>query len=87
MILLGFIGPQEIIIIALLMFVSGIVLLALLGARQRISCIKCDHLTKRGGFRAIQYVVSVIFFPLGLLSLIAGRNPTVCEKCGHTWIA
>jgi hypothetical protein len=51
----------------------------------QVSCPKCDALADKGGFKVWQFAVSIIFFPLGLLSLLAGRKPTVCSKCGHTW--
>ncbi|MGC8828151.1 MAG: hypothetical protein ACP5MG_01180 [Verrucomicrobiia bacterium] len=54
---------------------------------SQISCPKCNELTKRGGYQWWQYVVSIIFFPIGLLSLLAGRKPTTCQKCGYTWQA
>ena len=50
-----------------------------------ISCPKCEQLTERGGIPAWQIIVSICFFPVGLLALLAGRKPTVCGKCGHTW--
>ena len=50
-----------------------------------ISCPKCNELTKRGGYKGWQIFVSICFFPIGLLSLLADRNVTRCQKCGHTW--
>jgi hypothetical protein len=50
-----------------------------------LSCPKCSELTKKGGYNVWQIVVSICFFPVGLLSLLAGRKPTVCQKCGHAW--
>jgi len=52
-----------------------------------LSCPKCDTLTRRGGRPAWQIIVSVLLFPIGLLALLAARNPTVCEKCGYRWLA
>ncbi len=52
-----------------------------------LSCPKCDALTRRGGRPAWQIIVSVLLFPIGLLALLAARNPTVCEKCGYRWLA
>jgi len=51
----------------------------------QISCPKCSKLTAQGGFAVWQILVSICFFPLGLLSLLAGRKPTVCAFCGHTF--
>ena len=50
-----------------------------------VSCPKCSTQTKTGGYQTWQIVVSVCFFPIGLLSLLAGKKPTTCGKCGHTW--
>ena len=50
-----------------------------------ISCPKCGELTNKGGYKAWQIIVAVCFFPLGLLALLADRNPTTCQKCGHSW--
>ena len=50
-----------------------------------LSCPKCSELTKKGGYKTWQIIVAVCFFPLGLLALLADRNPTTCQKCGHTW--
>jgi len=53
----------------------------------QLSCPKCDSIAIRGGFRIWQIIVSIIFFPIGLLSLLFGRKPTKCQKCGHLWQA
>jgi hypothetical protein len=50
-----------------------------------ISCPKCDKTTEKAGFAKWQVIVSICFFPLGLLSLLAGRKPTTCQHCGHIW--
>ncbi|PCJ65006.1 MAG: hypothetical protein COA58_12105 [Bacteroidetes bacterium] len=54
---------------------------------SNLTCPKCNELTKRGGFKAWQIAVAICFFPLGLLALLADRNPTKCQKCEHTWQA
>lgn len=54
---------------------------------MQLSCPKCGTLATRGGFYAWQLIVSICAFPLGLLSLLAGRKPTTCPKCSHTWQA
>ncbi len=51
----------------------------------RVSCPKCDYLTKRGGYKGWQILVAICFFPLGLLALLADKNVTICHKCGHAW--
>jgi len=50
-----------------------------------LSCPKCGELTKKGGYKTWQIIVAICFFPLGLLALLADRNPTSCQKCSHTW--
>lgn len=52
---------------------------------SQLSCPKCSALAEQGGFSAWQWIVSICFFPIGLLSLLAGRKPTVCPKCNHSW--
>jgi hypothetical protein len=53
----------------------------------QLSCPKCSELTNRGGFKPWQIIVAVCFFPIGLLALLADRNPTKCLKCGTAWQA
>jgi hypothetical protein len=52
---------------------------------SQVSCPKCEKLTNQGGFNTWQIIVSICFFPIGLLSLLAGRKPTTCQECSHTW--
>jgi hypothetical protein len=52
-----------------------------------ISCPKCNTLTLQAGFPAWTIVVSICFFPVGLLALLAGRKPTTCRQCAFTWSA
>jgi len=52
-----------------------------------LSCPKCGHNATRGGFAVWQIIVSICFFPIGLLSLLAGRKPTVCRQCSFHWQA
>jgi hypothetical protein len=52
-----------------------------------ISCSKCNTMTERGGYPTWAIVVSICFFPVGLLALLAGRKPTTCGHCGFTWTA
>ena len=51
----------------------------------QLSCPKCGELSNRGKYRVWQIIVAICFFPIGLLALLAGRNPTVCPKCGNSW--
>lgn len=51
----------------------------------RVSCPKCNSLTHRATFPAWAIIVSIFFFPVGLLALLAGRKPTRCSHCGFTW--
>lgn len=53
----------------------------------QVSCPKCNTLTRKGGYKAWQIIVAICFFPLGLLALLADKNPTRCYKCGFTWQA
>ena len=50
-----------------------------------VSCPKCGELTKQGGFKTWQIIVAICFFPIGLLALLADKEVTSCQKCGHTW--
>lgn len=52
-----------------------------------ISCPKCSKQTQRAGFPIWVWIVAICFFPIGLLALLAGRSPTECRGCGHTWTA
>lgn len=52
-----------------------------------VTCPKCSNPTRLGGFPIWEIVVAIIFFPVGLLALLAGRKPTVCSSCGFTWRA
>ena len=85
MFLLGIIGLPEVFVIVFILFLPLIIIIRILSRGSRISCIRCGYLTRQGGFRAWQIIVSILFFPFGLLSLLAGRAPTSCERCGHTW--
>lgn len=51
-----------------------------------VSCPKCGTMTRRGGYPAWVIIIAICFFPLGLLALLADRNPSVCHNCGHTFI-
>jgi len=48
-------------------------------------CPKCGEPTKRGQFAVWQFILVVCFFPIGLLALLAGRQPSVCPRCGRSW--
>ena len=54
---------------------------------SQISCPKCNEMATRGGFATWQIIVAICFFPIGLLALLIGREPTKCPKCGHSWAA
>jgi hypothetical protein len=51
----------------------------------QVTCPKCNTLTNQGGYPTWAIVVSICFFPVGLLALLAGRNPTACPNCNYTW--
>jgi len=50
-----------------------------------ISCPKCGKTTTQAGFYSWQILVAICLFPLGLLALLGGRQPTKCNECGHTF--
>jgi hypothetical protein len=47
-------------------------------------CPKCSTLTKEGGFRGWQILLSILIFPIGLVFLLAGKQPSTCLGCGTT---
>jgi DNA-directed RNA polymerase subunit RPC12/RpoP len=51
----------------------------------QISCPKCGTLCTAGGYKPWQIIVAICFFPVGLLALMADKNPTKCPNCGYTW--
>jgi rubrerythrin len=55
--------------------------------RYGISCPRCPSKAYRGIRPAWSILVAIFLFPIGLLALCAGRNPTTCPACGFTWIA
>ena len=52
---------------------------------NRTKCPQCGGKATRGQFSAWQFILAVCFFPIGLLALLAGREPTTCPNCGHAW--
>ena len=50
-----------------------------------LTCPECRAIALRGGFKAWQIVIAILFFPIGLLALFAARKPNKCPECGHTW--
>jgi len=52
-----------------------------------VKCPECATPTKKGGYPLWVILVAIFLFPIGLLALLAGKEPTVCLKCGHTWQA
>ena len=49
------------------------------------TCPKCGEPARRGQFAVWQFILVVCFFPIGLLGLLAGRQPSECPHCGHSW--
>ena len=47
-----------------------------------LSCPKCNALNPKPGFPVWAIIVAILFFPFGLLALLAGRKPAVCHNCG-----
>jgi hypothetical protein len=54
---------------------------------NQISCPNCQSLATRGAVPGWQILICIIFFPIGLLALLGGRNPTICPRCGFAWQA
>lgn len=52
---------------------------------EKISCPKCEEHVEKAGFPGWVIVVAILFFPLGLLAFLAGKNPTKCPHCGFSW--
>ena len=52
-----------------------------------VTCSHCSKATKQAGFPAWEIIVAILFFPLGLLALLAGRKPTTCVHCHKTFSA
>lgn len=50
-----------------------------------ITCPKCGELTPERGYSGWQIVIAILFFPIGLLALLADKEPTKCEHCSHSW--
>jgi hypothetical protein len=50
-----------------------------------VKCVQCGAITPRGRFATWQVLVSIFFFPLGMLSLFLGRKATTCRNCGYSW--
>lgn len=52
---------------------------------RKIPCPECNEISRRGGFKTWQIIVAICFFPIGLLALLADREPTICTECGNIW--
>ena len=70
---------------------SGTLLVIVVFGRNEIasggktSCPKCGGSAITGQFSAWQFILVICFFPLGLLALLAGRQPAQCPQCDHRW--
>jgi hypothetical protein len=51
----------------------------------QLTCPKCNNLAPQGSYPTWAIIVAICFFPIGLLALLAGRNPTRCPNCGFSW--
>ena len=51
-----------------------------------ITCPDCRATVHRNGFPAWVWIVSIIFFPFGLLALLTGRKPTICYHCRRSFV-
>ena len=52
-----------------------------------LTCPRCGQLAKKGGYQAWQIIIAICFFPIGLLALLADKEPSMCPACGFTWQA
>jgi hypothetical protein len=52
-----------------------------------VTCPKCNSQVNRSGYPVWVIIVAICFFPLGLLALLAGREPSRCQQCGNVWQA
>jgi hypothetical protein len=52
-----------------------------------VSCPKRNKMANSAGFPTWAVIVSICFFSLGLLALLAGPEPTRCTFCGMLWRA
>jgi hypothetical protein len=50
-----------------------------------VSCPHCGAITYRRGYPGWVIIVAIVFFPVGLLALLVGRDPSFCDVCGHKW--
>jgi hypothetical protein len=50
-----------------------------------VSCPRCGSPAPRGGVKVWVVLSCIVFFPLGLLALLAPREPTVCPSCHFIW--
>ena len=52
-----------------------------------VTCPKCTNNVQRGSYPIWVIIVAIIFFPIGLLALLAGRQASVCAACGNAFVA
>ena len=60
-------------------------LYALYRRRPVVICPLCRQPTEPPQFPSWVIWVCILFFPLGLLALLVGKNPATCQKCGRTF--
>jgi hypothetical protein len=53
----------------------------------QLTCPKCGVLAERGDYGCMTWLGVILLFPIGLLFLLGGRQPTKCPECGFTWQA
>ena len=83
-------GVNDGIALTFLPFSLGLLVLVVIKRGEilkshNVLCPKCGTVTQSGQYAAWQFLVTICFFPLGLLSLLAGRVPAKCRQCEHTW--
>jgi len=79
------IGMPELLCLVGLLFIFIVIIASVTGRTVTVTCPKCGTLTKRGGYAGWQILVAILFLPIGLVALAAGRQPTECEECGFRW--
>ena len=48
---------------------------------KSVECPHCHKTTERAGYHLIQILTALLFFPIGLLVLLMGRQSTICIHC------
>jgi|GEM_PF-624430 len=84
------IGLPELLVLMvtlLILMIPILLIISVTGRKVTVTCPRCGTETRRGGYSWWQILVAILFFPIGLLALAAGRQPTECTDCGFRWQA